>query len=487
MSPLDEIIEVEKQFLAVILNDHDTYFRVAHIITASTRFSAPEHQEIYAAMQLLVERNDQIRPSTVLFALKELSGRENTNAEARLRELADIQPDASAMGSYMNIIHRKSIRGEFHTIIQKSQHDLQNPAFDVLDLLNDIHTMTSSLLAHTTKNKEHTLKDLWKSHTERFKLNQDTANQLSGFSTGFEKLDAAINGLQPGRLYVIGARPSVGKTAFAINLMLNVCISAEKPRRAIYFSHEMSADQLSQRIMACKSGIKLEHIAKGVLDEKEWELLNQFQIDEKTNENIIIDDRPSGTVKDVRESLHLHSANPIDIVFVDHLQYLKSKQGRYRDEELTHIMKEFKELSYEFKIPIILISQLNRNVETRTSGRIPMLSDLRESGSIEQEADVVMFLYRPEYYEVLTDSSGEGVTGETHLRIAKNRTGILDTIHLSALLHNQRFIPYDKLHDQLHEIIEAKESEGKWSKRFQDEKKKYEKDVNNLDQEDTPF
>lgn len=487
MSQLDEIIEVEKQLLAVILNDHDTYFRVAHIIIASTRLSAPEHQEIYAAMQLLVERNDQIRPSTVLFALKELSGKENTSAEARFRELVSIEPDASAMETYMNIIHRHSLRGEFLTVIQKSERDLQNPAFDMFDILGDIQIKSSIMLGHRKKNREHSLKDLWRSHTQRFKLNNDKPDQLAGFSTGYEKLDHAINGLQPGRLYVIGARPSVGKTAFAVNLMLNVCSNENQSRRAIYFSHEMSADQLSQRIMACKTGIKLEHIAKGKLDVQDWALLQQHSIYEQGNDQIIIDDRPSVTVSEIRQSLHLHYSNPIDIIFIDHIQYLKGKHGRYRDEELTHIMKELKQLASEFHIPVVLLSQLNRNIETRTSGRMPMLSDLRESGSIEQEADVVMFLYRPEYYEVLTDSLGEGVTGETHLRIAKNRTGILDTIHLSALLHIQRFIPYDKLHDQLHEIIEVKESEGKWSKRFQDEKKKYEKDVNNLDQEDMPF
>lgn len=482
MSQQDGIIEVEKHFLAVILNDHDMYFHVAHIITENTRFAAPEHQEIYAAMRLLVDRNDQIRPSTVLFALKEMSGKENTSAEARLRELVSIEPDASAMETYMNIIHRHSLRGEFLTIIQKSEHDLQNPAFDMYDIFGDIQIKTSLLLGQKTKRKAHSLKDLWSKHLDRFKLNQHKPDQLAGMSTGYEKLDVAINGLQPGRLYVIGARPSVGKTAFAINLMLNVCSNAEKARRAIYFSHEMSADQLSQRIMACKAGIKLEHIAKGIMDEKDWELLRQHPIDDMLN-HIIIDDRPSVTVKDIRESLYAHADHPVDILFIDHIQYLKGKQGRYRDEELTHIMKDLKALSYEFNIPIILISQLNRNVETRTSGKMPMLSDLRESGSIEQEADVVMFLYRPEYYDLQANDSGQGITGETHLRIAKNRTGMLDTIHLSALLHIQRFIPAD----HFQEVNRPGESFGEWAKRFNNAKDRYEKGTNDFDSGGAPF
>lgn len=486
MSQHEEIIGVEKQFLATLLNKHDEYFRVAHIITKHTRFSAPEHQEIYAAMQLLVERNDQIRPSTVLFALKELSGKENTTAEARLKELAGMNPDVDAMESYMNIIHNYSLRGMIHSVINKLDDDLRNPILDAYNVIQEAHEQIAALLVQGRSRKENLLKNLWAAQLDRFKLNQHKPDQLTGMSTGYEQLDFAINGLQPGRLYVIGARPSVGKTAFAINLLLNVCSNKENPGRAIYFSLEMSADQLSQRIMACKAGIKLEHIARGVMDEKDWELLRQHPIDEMLN-HIIIDDRPSVTVKDIRESLYAYSDHPIDILFIDHIQYLKGKQGRYRDEELTHIMKDLKQLSYEFNIPVILISQLNRNSETRPNERIPRLSDLRESGSIEQEADVVMFLHRPEYYELQADASGGGMTGETHLRIAKNRTGMLDTIHLSALLHIQRFIPYDKLYNQLHELIEAKELEGKWLKRFHEEKRKYDQDLNNMGQEDMPF
>jgi replicative DNA helicase len=263
----------------------------------------------------------------------------------------------------------------------------------------------------------------------------------------------------------------------------------KQKNRALYYSLKESAELLSQRLLSCVSGIMYEKIARGKLDEQELNQLYKSGVEPLANSDLAINDRPLLRVSDIRKLLLNSKDRSYNIVFIDQLQHILASRGRYRDEEVSVIMKELKLLAREFNIPIVVSSQLNRTVDLRRDGnRMPQLSDLRDSGGIEQEADVVLFLYRPEYYDIVLDELGQSNKGETHIRVAKNRTGPLDTIRLKALLHIQKFVDFDMDNEGLFVEFVPKDknlSEDQWTRRFEDERMK--NSDNKLQDDEAPF
>jgi replicative DNA helicase len=242
----------------------------------------------------------------------------------------------------------------------------------------------------------------------------------------------------------LAARPSVGKTAFALNLARNAALHATKPTPIAFFSLEMSAGQLVQRILSAESEIWLEKIARGKMEEHEMQQLYRNGIQRLQNAPIFIDDTPALNIFELRAKCRrLKNKHNVSLVIIDYLQLMSGtgdKRSSNREQEISTISRNLKGLAKELGIPIIALSQLSREVEKRKEGdKMPQLSDLRESGAIEQDADMVMFLYRPEYYNITANEFGESNKGETHVRIAKHRNGSLETIKLRALLHIQKF------------------------------------------------
>src|SRR5213079_767409 len=238
------------------------------------------------------------------------------------------------------------------------------------------------------------------------------------------------------------------KTAFALNLARNAALHARKPTPVAVFSLEMSAGQLVQRILAAESEIWLEKIARGKMEEHEMKQLYARGIQRLAQAPIFIDDTPALNIFELRAKCRrLKNKHNIGMVIIDYLQLMsgtgENRNGN-REQEISRISRDLKGLAKELQIPILALSQLSREVEKRKDGnKMPQLSDLRESGAIEQDADMVCFLYRPEYYDVTQNEMGESNRGETHIRIAKHRNGSLDTIKLKALLHIQKFIDDD--------------------------------------------
>lgn len=311
--------------------------------------------------------------------------------------------------------------------------------------------------------------------SERYNLIRLSNEQIMGVESGYKKLDELLGGFQKGFLYVLGARPSVGKTAFCISMMKNMLLHETNPKSVVYFSLESSANNIMERLLSCTSEILLSVITRGILyDDAEWEKLRITGIDSLYKVPLYIDDSGIVSVSQIEvKCKQLIAENNIDIIFIDYLQLITADKGRYRDEEVSKIMQSLKQLAKNIDIPVVVISQLSRAVETRKEGaKIPQLSDLRDSGAIEQTADVVMFLYRPEYYDITCNELGESNLGETYLKIAKNRLGPLDTIRLKALLHIQKFVdaedtPFDFYED------ENPLNKRKWSDHFDDEAQKF--------------
>jgi replicative DNA helicase len=262
--------------------------------------------------------------------------------------------------------------------------------------------------------------------------------------TGFPSLDKLTYGWQNSDLIILAARPSVGKTAFALNLARSAALHPTKPTAVGFFSLEMSSAQLVQRILSAESEIHLEKISRGKLEEHEMKQLYKKGIEKLSKAPIYIDDSAALNIFELRAKCRrLKNKFNVGIIIIDYLQLMSGSADRNsnREQEISKISRDLKSLAKELQIPIIALSQLSREVEKRKEGnKMPQLSDLRESGAIEQDADLVMFLYRPEYYEITANEHGESNKGETHVKIAKHRNGSLEVIKLTALLHIQKFI-----------------------------------------------
>src|ERR1041384_1886497 len=244
---------------------------------------------------------------------------------------------------------------------------------------------------------------------------------------------------------MLAARPSVGKTAFALNLARNAALHASKPTPVAVFSLEMSAGQLVQRILSAESEIMLEKIARGKMEEYEMEQLYKRGIQRLADAKLFIDDTPALNIFELRAKCRrLKNAHNIGLIIIDYLQLMSGtgeNRNANREQEISNISRSLKALAKELHVPIIALSQLSREVEKRKEGnKIPQLSDLRESGAIEQDADMVMFLYRPEYHGIVNNEMGQPIEGETHIHIAKNRAGSTDTVKVRFIKEYQKFV-----------------------------------------------
>jgi replicative DNA helicase len=270
----------------------------------------------------------------------------------------------------------------------------------------------------------------------------------------------------------LAARPSVGKTAFALNLARNAALDPHKPTPVGLFSLEMSAGQLVQRILSAESEIKMEKISRGRMEDYEMKQLYQKGISKLSKAPIFIDDSAALNIFELRAKCRrLVQKHKVGIIIIDYLQLMSGggdNKGGNREQEISTISRNLKGLAKELNVPIIALSQLSREVEKRKeTNKMPQLSDLRESGAIEQDADLVMFLYRPEYHEIQNNENGESTKGETFLKIAKHRNGTLETIKLKAMLHIQKF--QDAEPDEGMGYMPTQQAGGSWRAITEDE------------------
>ncbi|MFM9052671.1 MAG: replicative DNA helicase, partial [Bacteroidota bacterium] len=267
---------------------------------------------------------------------------------------------------------------------------------------------------------------------------------VTGVESGFTDLDRITSGWQKSDLVILAARPGMGKTAFVLSLARNASINFSKP--VALFSLEMSADQLVKRMVSSETGIPSDKLRKGTLDETEWQKL-VTQTGRLSQAPLYIDDTPALSVFEFRSRCRrLKAMHDIQLVIVDYLQLMRAdldnKSGN-REQEISTISRSLKAVAKELNIPIIALSQLSRQVETRGGTKRPQLSDLRESGAIEQDADMVMFIYRPEYYGMEFDENNNSVRGIAEVIIAKHRNGALDTVNLKFIDHLAKFTDLD--------------------------------------------
>lgn len=408
-------------------------------------FYVDANQRIFKAMISLAGKNSPIDLLTVVEELKSTGELEIVGGPYYLTKLTNFVVSAANIETHCRIILQKFIQRELIRISGEIIGQAYEDSTDVFDLLDDAEAKLFDITNnHLKKNFDSIDKVLVKT-IQRIEDMRNRQEEITGVPSGFPSLDKVTYGWQKSDLVILAARPAVGKTAFALNLARNAALHPTKPTAVAVFSLEMSSAQLVARILSAESEIWLEKISRGKMEDHEMQQLYKKGIQPLSTAPIFIDDSAALNIFELRAKCRrLVQKHGVGLVLIDYLQLMSGGgEGRNsnREQEISTISRNLKQLAKELDIPVIALSQLSREVEKRKEGnKMPQLSDLRESGAIEQDADMVMFIYRPEYYEMNANEFGESTKGETHIRIAKHRNGSLETIKLRALLHIQKFM-----------------------------------------------
>ncbi len=439
--------DLEEAVLGAIMLEKNAFDVVIEILKPEC-FYVEANQRIFRAMQGLQQKNSPIDLLTVVEELKLREELDLTGGPFYVTKLTNSVVSSANIEAHARIVLQKFIQRELIRISGEIIGDAYEDSTDVFDLLDDAETKLFEITNNHLRKDYASIDTVLVKTIQRIEDLRTRQDEITGVPTGFNLLDHITYGWQPSDLIVLAARPSVGKTAFALNLARNAALHPTKPTTVGFFSLEMSAGQLVQRILSAESEIWLEKIARGRLEEHEMKQLYKKGIERLASAPIHIDDSAALNIFELRAKCRrLKNKHNVGLIIIDYLQLMSgSSENRNsnREQEISRISRDLKGLAKELQIPIIALSQLSREVEKRKEGnKMPQLSDLRESGAIEQDADMVMFLYRPEYYDITSNELGESNKGETHVRIAKHRNGQLETIKLKALLHIQKFVEDD--------------------------------------------
>jgi replicative DNA helicase len=437
--------ELEEAVLGAIMLEKSAFDSVIEILKPEC-FYLDAHQEIYRAMQSLAAKSLPIDLLTVVEELKVREKLDLVGGPYVVTKLTNAVVSSANIEAHSRIILQKFIQRELIRISGEIIGDAYEDSTDVFDMLDEAESKLFEITNNHLRKNFDDIETVLVKTINRIEEMRNREDDITGVPTGFPSLDKLTYGWQPTDLIILAARPSVGKTAFALNLARSAALS-DKPTAVGFFSLEMSSSQLVQRILSAESEIHLEKIARGRLEEHEMKQLYKKGIDRLAKAPIYIDDSAALNIFELRAKCRrLKNKHNIGIIIIDYLQLMSGSADRNsnREQEISKISRDLKGLAKELQVPIIALSQLSREVEKRKEGnKVPQLSDLRESGAIEQDADMVMFLYRPDYYEITENEHGESTKGETYVKIAKHRNGSLDTIKLRGLLHIQKFVEDD--------------------------------------------
>lgn len=439
--------DIEAAVLGSLMIHSGTFDEVAEVLKPE-HFYLSAHQYIFEAMINLNRIGQPIEMLSVVEELKRMEKIEWVGGPYFVTTLTNHVVSAASNPGYCRIILEKFILRELIRISGETIAVAYETSTDVFEALES-HEKAFTAISNTTVQTGYTPMDaaLVKS-IKRIEALRLSEQHLTGVPTGFSLLDKATHGWQAGDLIILAARPSVGKTAFAIQLSR---YAANNPYRKVgvaLFSLEMSESQLMDRNLSAESGVYLDSIKSGRLTDQQMEFIHAKAVNSLVKSQIFIIDKASLNLFELRGiSRRLVRRHKIGMIVIDYLQLMSgSGEKGNREQEISTISRGLKQLAKELQLPIIALSQLSRAVENRTGEKkMPQLSDLRESGAIEQDADVVMFMYRPEYYDQTNDAMGESTRGLTELRIAKNRQGSLETIRLRADLTIQKFYDWEEM------------------------------------------
>jgi replicative DNA helicase len=425
--------DAEASILSAILIDNEALLDVVEILTPED-FYRDAHQKIFSAIGGLFTRNEPIDLVTLANILKERKHLEKVGGAAYLAQLVNEIPLAVNAGHHARIVHEKAcLRRLIHSAneITKRCFEDQGEVDEVIDFAENVVFEVSE---NKIKQSFHPISSIIDLNIDELEERQANKSLLTGVPTGFSRIDTLTSGLQGSDLIILAARPAMGKTAFALNLARNAAVDNGTP--TAIFSLEMSKEQLSMRMLCAESRVDSSKIRGGFFGKDDWERITEAA-GILSQAPLYIDDSPDISAMEIRaKARRLKMDKGLGLVIIDYLQLMRGRLGaERRDLEISEISRSLKILAKELSIPVIALSQLNRKLEERSDKR-PMLSDLRESGALEQDADVVAFIYRDEVYNKEENNPNRN---KAEIILAKQRSGPVGTAHLAFLSTYTRF------------------------------------------------
>ena len=430
---LPHSIEAEQSVIGSMLMDKDAVIVALDMISAAD-FYSKQYAILYETMLELFNEGKEMDLVVIQDRLREKNVAPELSSLDFIKEIITTVPTSANIKYYATIVKEKSTLRK----LIKFNEDIANSCYVGSDSLEDILARTEKdlfeLLQSRTAKDIRPIEEIAKNVLYRIEAASRTREVVTGIPTGFIDLDYKTSGLQPSDLVLIAARPSMGKTAFVLNMVQHIAMKKELP--CMIFSLEMSSEQLVQRMVAMETGLDSQKLRTGNLNDNDWDPLIRGIVD-VSDSKIIIDDTPGISVGELRSKCRkVKLERGLSIIIIDYLQLMtgSSKRSENRQQEISEISRSLKALAREMEAPVVALSQLSRACETRPDHR-PMLSDLRESGAIEQDADIVMFLYRDDYYHKDTEHPNEA-----EVIIAKQRNGPIGTVNLMWKPETTRFV-----------------------------------------------
>ena len=487
-----QALDLEEVVLGAMMIDKKGVDEVIDILSPDA-FYKEAHQYIFEAIFQLFENSEPIDLLTVSSQLKKERKLEMVGGDFYLIGLTQKVSSSAHIEFHARIILQKFIQRSLIKISNEIIEESYDETKDVFDLLDKAESKLYEVTQGNIKKSSETAQELV---IQAKKKIEEISNKegLSGIPTGFNQVDKLTSGWQPSDLIIIAARPGMGKTALTLTMARNIAVDQNIP--VAFFSLEMASVQLITRLISSETGLSSEKLRTGKLEKHEWEQLN-VKVKSLEKAPLFIDDTPSLSIFDLRaKSRRLASQHGIKLIIVDYLQLMTGggSHGGNREQEISMISRNLKALAKELSVPVIALSQLSRAVETRGGSKRPLLSDLRESGAIEQDADIVSFIYRPEYYKIdeWDDEERSPTEGQGELIIAKHRNGGLDSIRLKFIGHLGKFDNLDNFDspfdNEFHSKMNAAANDDTFSPdKFPSPDQAFGSALNDEDDNDVPF
>ncbi len=421
-------IEIEKAVLGALMLDKDALNDIVGLLKESC-FYGKGHGKIYKAISEMFDNDSPIDILTVSNTLHIKGELEEVGGRNYIASLTADVAGAHNLEFHAKIVAQKYLQRELIRVTSDIQKRAFDEEIDVQELIDYSENEIFKISEGNIKKDVSPISVIVKESLMQIEANSKQKSGLNGVPSGFTFLDNLTNGWQPSDLVIVAARPSMGKTAFVLSMARNMAVEYQRP--VAFFSLEMSSIQLVNRLIASECEINAKKLRSGKLEDWEWQKLEQ-RIKNLKDSKLFIDDTAAISVSELRgKCRRLAHEHKIELIIIDYLQLMTAGHQASREQEVATISRSLKALAKELNVPIIALSQLNRAVETRTGNKRPQLSDLRESGSIEQDADLVLFIHRPEYYKLDTLFDGNDSHGKAEIIIAKHRNGAIGDIVLN--------------------------------------------------------
>ncbi len=436
-----QALDLEEAVLGALMLEKNALTQVIEFLKPE-HFYADDHKEIYTAIVELFKASEPVDMRTVVNQLRKIGKIEVVGGAYKIAELTSKVSSAANIEYHSRVIIEMAIKRDLIQIASQIHHDAYEDTTDVFELLDKTEQSIFQISDSNLRKNYDNMKNLMYRAIQELQKLKEHKDGLTGVPSGFTALDRMTSGWQRSDLVIIAARPGMGKTAFVVSALRNASVDFNIP--VAIFSLEMASVQLVNRMISAEAELEGEKIKKGNLAEFEWK-----QLVHKTNKlssaPIFIDDTPALSILELRAKCRrLKAEHNIQLIVIDYLQLMRGEQGGNREQEIASISRALKGIAKELNVPVLALSQLSRGVETRGGDKRPQLSDLRESGSIEQDADIVMFLYRPEYYKITVDEDGMPTQGMGEVIIAKHRNGSTGSVKLKFIGKYTKFADFDE-------------------------------------------